>query len=133
MALPEALGFSATPREAPVPGPPDLHVVPDPDRAAKARAAAEERLAAADEEHEAARETYDEAVGEVDRLEARQAPGPGRGRRACAAAWPTWRSRPRGWRRSSPRRRRSVTAPPRSLRTATAERDAAQAAVDRLG
>ncbi|GAA1523787.1 hypothetical protein [Nocardioides humi] len=71
VAVPEALGFSATPREAPRPGPPDLHVVPDPDRAAKAVAAAEERLAAAQEEYDAARATHDDAGGEVDRLSAR--------------------------------------------------------------
>ncbi|MBM7515361.1 hypothetical protein [Nocardioides nitrophenolicus] len=71
VALPEALGFSATPREAPRPGPPDLHVVPDPDRAAKAVAAAEERLAAAEEEYDAARAAHDDASGEVDRLSAR--------------------------------------------------------------
>ena len=40
LALPEALGFSATAREAPEPGPPSLRVVPDPDAGAKARAAA---------------------------------------------------------------------------------------------
>lgn len=71
IAVPEALGFEATAREAPVPGPPDLHVVPDPDRAAKARAAAEERLATAVEEYDAASATHDEALGEVARLAAR--------------------------------------------------------------
>lgn len=71
VAVPEALGFSATPREAPRPGPPDLHVVPDPDKAAKAVAAAEERLAAAQEEYDAARATHQDASGEVDRLSAR--------------------------------------------------------------
>jgi hypothetical protein len=71
VALPEALGFSATPREAVRPGPPELHVVPDPDRAAKAIAAAEERLAAAQEEYDAARATHEDASGEVDRLSAR--------------------------------------------------------------
>lgn len=71
VALPEALGFSATPREAPRPGPPDLHVVPDPDKAAKAVAAAEDRLAAAEEEHAAARAAHEDATGEVERLSAR--------------------------------------------------------------
>lgn len=48
VALPDAMGFEATPH---VIGPPDpdqpphLHVVPDPDAAAKARAAADERVA----------------------------------------------------------------------------------------
>jgi hypothetical protein len=48
VALPEALGFSATPRPIAPPGPaerPQLHVVPDPDAAKKVRAAAEERVA----------------------------------------------------------------------------------------
>ncbi|MCW2735928.1 hypothetical protein [Nocardioides sp.] len=48
VALPEALGFSAKARPAAVPDPtrrPQLHVVPDPDADAKARAAADERLA----------------------------------------------------------------------------------------
>ncbi|TQK70637.1 MULTISPECIES: hypothetical protein [unclassified Nocardioides] len=71
VALPEALGFSATPREAPRPGPPDLHVVPDPDKAAKAVAAAKDRLDAAEEEYAAARAAHDDAAGEVERLSAR--------------------------------------------------------------
>lgn len=71
IAVPEALGFAASPREAEVPGRPELHVVPDPDREAKARAAAEERLAAAEEERGAAQEALDEAAGELDRLQAR--------------------------------------------------------------
>ncbi|KAA1417955.1 hypothetical protein F0U44_15075 [Nocardioides humilatus] len=71
LAVPEALGFAAPAREAPAPGPPDLRVVPDPDRDAKVRAAAEERL-------DQATTSYDEAVGaqadaqaDVDRLSAR--------------------------------------------------------------
>ena len=36
VAVPEALGFVASPRDAEVPGPPDLHVVPDPDADQKA-------------------------------------------------------------------------------------------------
>lgn len=71
IAVPEALGFEATAREAAVPGPPDLHVVPDPDRAAKALAAAEERHADAVEEHDAASATHDDALAEVSRLAAR--------------------------------------------------------------
>ncbi|GAA3521563.1 hypothetical protein [Nocardioides daeguensis] len=71
VAVPEALGFSATPRAAPRPGPPDLRVVPDPDRAAKATAAARERLEAAEEEYDAARAAHDDASGEVARLSAR--------------------------------------------------------------
>ena len=71
LAVPAALGFTATRREAPTPGPPDLHVVPDPDAEAKARAAAEERLAAAEEEYDAAHAAHAEAVAEVERLSAR--------------------------------------------------------------
>ena len=71
VAVPEALGFTATPREAPRPGPPDLHVVPDPDHAAKALATAEARLGTAVEEYDAARSAHDDALAEVDRLSAR--------------------------------------------------------------
>ncbi|MCX6401172.1 MAG: hypothetical protein NTX33_14735 [Propionibacteriales bacterium] len=71
IAVPEALGFEATAREAVVPGPPDLHVVPDPDRVAKALAAAEERLAAAVDEFDDASATHDDALVEVSRLSAR--------------------------------------------------------------
>ncbi|MEV5002957.1 hypothetical protein [Nocardioides sp. LML1-1-1.1] len=132
VALPEALGFSATPREAPVPGPPDLHVVPDPDRAAKARAAAEERLAAADEEHAAAQETYDEAAGEVDRLEARQLQVQAEIdelRRRLADL----EEQAEGLEEELAEAEEVRDGAGAELRTATAERDAAQAAVDRLG
>ncbi|HJQ06543.1 MAG TPA: hypothetical protein VJ872_13905 [Nocardioides sp.] len=71
VALPEALGFQAAPREAPEPQRPELHLVPDPDKEAKARAAAEERLAAATSAYEEAAETHAAAAGEVDRLVAR--------------------------------------------------------------
>lgn len=71
LAVPEALGFQATPREAPRPGPPDLHVVPDPDKDAKARAAAEERLAAATENYDDAFAAHQDAATEVDNLSAR--------------------------------------------------------------
>lgn len=132
VALPEALGFSATPREAPVPGPPDLHVVPDPDRAAKARAAAEERLAAADEEHEAARATYDDAAGEIDRLEARQLQLQAESdelRRRLADL----EEQAEGLEEELAEAEEVRDGAAAELRTATAERDAAQAAVDRLG
>ncbi|HWJ83365.1 MAG TPA: hypothetical protein VNS55_14095 [Nocardioides sp.] len=71
LAVPAALGFTATPREAPAPGPAALHVVPDPDAEEKARQAADERLAAAEEEHAAVAESHAEAVAEVERLSAR--------------------------------------------------------------
>lgn len=71
VAVPEALGFEATPRGSAPSAPPDLHVVPDPDAEKKARAAAQERLDAAEEALGEAQETYDEAVAEVEKLEAR--------------------------------------------------------------
>lgn len=49
LAVPEALGFAATPRVAPAPEPPELHVVADPDADAKARRAAEQALAEAEQ------------------------------------------------------------------------------------
>ena len=74
VAVPEALGFSATARPAAAPAPtqrPQLHVVPDPDADKKARAAADERLAEAkallarnEKEHRAARRA-------VEKLQAR--------------------------------------------------------------
>lgn len=74
VALPDALGFSATARPAPGPDPtarPQLHVVPDPDADLKARKAADERLAEAkavlkdaEKEHRAARRA-------VEKLQAR--------------------------------------------------------------
>ena len=74
VALPEALGFVATPRESPretPPSRPELHVVPDPDRDEKARAAARDALAAAEEELAEAREAFDAAARELSDLEAR--------------------------------------------------------------
>lgn len=71
LALPEALGFSAKAREAPEPGPPSLRVVPDPDAAAKARAAAAERLDQATASYDEADAAHVEAVADVDRLSAR--------------------------------------------------------------
>lgn len=71
VAVPEALGFRAAPRQAAGPARPDLHVVPDPDADAKARAAAEELLASAQEEVDAAQRELDEVAGSVAELEAR--------------------------------------------------------------
>ncbi|MGN0064010.1 MAG: hypothetical protein ACI379_07185 [Nocardioides sp.] len=71
LALPGALGFSATPREQEPPSRPDLHVVPDPDADEKARREADEALAAARAELEAAQRQADEAAVEVGELEAR--------------------------------------------------------------
>lgn len=71
VALPEALGFEATSREAEPPQAPELHVVPDPEADRKAVAAARERLEAAEAELAEAQEAYDGAVAEVEKLQAR--------------------------------------------------------------
>jgi hypothetical protein len=75
LAVPEALGFSAAPRERPAAAEPDarpeLHVVPDPEADRKARAAAQQRLDAAEEEEAAATAALDEAVAATAELEAR--------------------------------------------------------------
>jgi hypothetical protein len=71
VALPTALGFSATSAPAAPSGRPDLKVVPDPDADAKKLAAAEAALEAASAAEETARATYDEADGVVTELEAR--------------------------------------------------------------
>lgn len=81
VAVPDALGFEPTPRpaeEAGADGPatgggrPDLHVVPDPDAQAKARAAARAALDEAEEQVVEARTAYDDAGVDVERLQARQ-------------------------------------------------------------
>ena len=72
VAVPDALGFVATAREAAPHARPDLHVVPDPDAHAKARAAAEETLAEASDAVVEAQTAYDDAVVDVERLQARQ-------------------------------------------------------------
>ncbi len=71
LALPEALGFAATARVAPEPGPPDLRVVPDPDAAAKAKSAARERRDQAATAYDEAAAAHAESVADVDRLSAR--------------------------------------------------------------
>lgn len=71
VAVPEALGFTATEQEsAPAPRP-ELHVVPDPDADAKALAAAREELEAAEGELSEATGALDEATTRVHDLEAR--------------------------------------------------------------
>ncbi len=80
VALPEALGFSARPRPVAAPDPtqrPQLHVVPDPDADAKARAAADERLAdargvlgEAEKEHRSARRATDKLRARTLQLQA---------------------------------------------------------------
>jgi chromosome segregation ATPase len=71
VALPEALGFTATAREEQPAARPELHVVPDPEADRKALAAAEERLAAAEAELADATAAHDEARTAADELEAR--------------------------------------------------------------
>lgn len=72
LAVPDAVGVTATPGSArSEPERPDLRVVPDPDAAAKARAAAEALLAEAEEEHDRADQAHDEAQSDVAELEAR--------------------------------------------------------------
>lgn len=72
VAVPDALGFVAAAREAEPHARPDLHVVPDPDAHVKARAAAEEKLAEASDAVVEAQTAYDDAVVDVERLQARQ-------------------------------------------------------------
>lgn len=131
IAVPEALGFEATAREAERPGPPDLHVVPDPDKEAKARAAAQDRLAAATEEYDDARAAHDDAATEVDRLSARslqlQAEIDELRRRLSELEDQAEAVEDELGEAEEARDEASV-----ELRTATAARDAAQAAVDRL-
>ncbi|MCW2796383.1 hypothetical protein [Nocardioides sp.] len=71
VAVPEALGFSATPRTDEPAARPELHVVPDPEADQKVVAAAAEKLARAEAGLGEAQEALDEAVGEVETLEAR--------------------------------------------------------------
>ena len=132
LAVPEALGFAATAREAPEPGPPDLHVVPDPDADDEGRAAAAETL-------DQAATSYDEADGGALRGRCGRrrpavgpvAPAAGRARRAAAPARrPRDRAR-RGRRRASVTRRTSGTRRrPRGV--ADRARDAAATALAKL-
>ena len=71
VAVPEALGFTARPRQAEERERPELAVVPDPEADRKAVAAARERLDEAEQEVAQVRAAYDDAVGDVARLEAR--------------------------------------------------------------
>jgi hypothetical protein len=80
VALPEALGFSAKARPVEAPDPtkrPQLHVVPDPDADAKARAAADERVAEArgvltdaEKEHRSARRAVEKLRARTLQLQA---------------------------------------------------------------
>lgn len=80
VAVPEALGFSATARPVPAPDPtrrPQLKVVPDPDADAKARKAADERVAEAravlgeaEKEHRSARRAVEKLRARTLQLQA---------------------------------------------------------------
>ncbi len=72
VAVPEAVGHrAAAAPDEPAAARPELHVVPDPDAAAKARDAARERLREAEVQVGAAREAAEAAAADVARLEAR--------------------------------------------------------------
>jgi hypothetical protein len=72
VAVPEALGFQASARTATEPSPPDLSVVPDPDRDEKARAAAQEEVDDAEAALTEAQAELDEAAAAVEELRAKQ-------------------------------------------------------------
>ncbi|MDN5744969.1 MAG: hypothetical protein L0H31_07595, partial [Nocardioidaceae bacterium] len=131
IAVPEALGFLPTRRENPQVGPPDLRIVPDPDHDAKAVAAAEERLAAASEKYESAASAHAEAGAEVDRIAARglqlQAEIDEL-RRALAAL----EDQAEGVEEEAAEAEEAHEVTGAELRTATAQRDAARAARERL-
>ncbi|MGY2704059.1 hypothetical protein [Nocardioides sp. HB32] len=71
VAVPEAIGFTASAREAEPPPRPELHVVPDPEADRKAVEAAEQALAAAQSQLDEATQAYDGARSAYDELEAR--------------------------------------------------------------
>lgn len=72
LAVPELAGFIPSSLDEPEPpGPPELHVVPDPDADAKKRAAAQEALAAATTRVEEADAALGEANAAVAEVEAR--------------------------------------------------------------
>lgn len=74
VAVPDALGFRATPHVIGPPdpdAPPQLHVVPDPDATAKARAAADEHVSDAAKALAAAQKEQRAARRAVEKLQAR--------------------------------------------------------------
>ncbi|WP_372729517.1 hypothetical protein [Nocardioides sp.] len=71
VALPDALGFAATPRVEVPPARPELHVVPDPEADAKAIAAARDALEDAQDQLDQATRARDRATADVEQLEAR--------------------------------------------------------------
>jgi hypothetical protein len=70
LAVPEAAGFSATPRSAPVPEPPQLHAVPDPEPDERAREEAAAAVAEAAAALTDATARRDHALVAVDGLRA---------------------------------------------------------------
>jgi hypothetical protein len=70
VAVPEALGFAASPTTASAPAPPELHVVPG-DETARKREEAEAALAAAQETVDETQGALDEAGSRVEELQAR--------------------------------------------------------------
>jgi hypothetical protein len=131
LAVPDALGFSATPRQAPEPGPPDLRVVPDPDAAEKALTAAKQRLAEATSQYDDAYAAHADAAADVDRLSARSLQLQAELdelRRRLAALESELDEVDDELGDAEDVRDEAAAA----LRTATADRDAAQAALDRL-
>lgn len=71
VAVPDALGFAATPREAEPAPRPELHVVPDPEADRKAREAARQRVEQAEAGLASAREVLASVAARVEELEAR--------------------------------------------------------------
>ncbi len=71
LALPEAAGFTATPRSAPEPARADLHVVPDPEPDERAREDAEEALAEAGAALAAATGRRDRVRSTLEELQAK--------------------------------------------------------------
>lgn len=132
LAAPEAAEFVATPREgAPMPRP-ELHVVPDPDAAEKRRDAARERLRDAESSYEEATAAHGQATADVDRLQARelqlQAEADELRRRVAELEDELEQVDDELTDAQQVRDEAAAT-----LRTAAAERDAAEAAVDHLG
>lgn len=131
VALPEALGFSATATEAEQPARPELHVVPDPDARAKAREAAEDVLAEAQEVVVETQTTYDDASVVVEDLQARALQIEAEIdelKRTIAALEETYDEVDDDLGDAEDAR----TAASEALQEATAERDAAAAAVEKL-
>lgn len=71
LAVPEALGFAAAPRETAAPPRADLHLVPDPEADEKARLFASRAVEDARAEVDAAKEALAAATEEVEALEAK--------------------------------------------------------------